>query len=259
MQRVFGGVLVTGVLSATVVAQAASISVPNGSFESPDGATPFTVSTAIDNWTTYGEAPFDTGGGPRSSATGVFRNVNPDSSLNFTNADQAQVAYIFSKSSLPGSRVGMEQILTPAFSAGRQYVLTLGVGLAGATPGPTEPLTFNLFYFDPANPSARTSIASRTIFNDAGASTGGQALSSTALTDLSVSTPVLLPGNVAVGKQIGVEIYTALNSDASAVAGRQYVLDNVRVTEVPEPASVAALAGGAGLLALRRSRRRAAC
>jgi hypothetical protein len=240
--------LTWGALASTV--QAASITVPNFSFESPDAHTPFGVSTKIDNWTTYGETSFDTGGGPSSTGTGIFPNVNPDNSINFDNADQNQVAYAFSKSSIPANRDGLEQILTATFAANQVYTLRLAVGLAGANPGANDPFTFNLFYYDPANPTARPTVATNTIFND-----GISPLSKTHLNDFAATSALLLPGNPAVGKQIGIEIFTALGSDVNATAGKQYDFDNVRVDATPEPATFATLAVVAVASLARRQRR----
>jgi len=230
--------------------QAAPINVPGFSFETPSANTAFTVSTKIDNWTTFGDAPFDTGGGPASSGTGTFLNTKPDTTTYFSNATGAQVAYIFSKSSI-GQQVGIEQILPTTFAANKAYTLSVDIGLAGSTPGASDPLTFALFYYDPGNPSARNVVGTRTIYND-----GSEPLSATVLTTLSLTTPLLAPGDIAVGKQIGIELLTALPTDTAATAGRQYDFDNVQLTEVPEPGSLA-LIGGLAALALGRRRRQA--
>lgn len=231
-------------------ASAAPVNVPNHSFESPSAATPFGVSTKIDNWTTYGDFPFDTGGGANSSGTGIFPNTNPDSSINFSNAHLNQVAFIFTKSSIPGNTDGLEQILPSTFEAGKAYEMLIDVGLAGANPGATEPFTFALFYLDPGNPTARNKVAARTIYNDA-----NTPLSKTILTELNVISPILDASHPAVGKQIGVEIFTATPADVSAIAGRQYDFDNVRVNDgVPEPGALSALTAAALCLSRRRRR-----
>jgi hypothetical protein len=252
--------LVRGSLLAVLVvvslcaapAMSAPVFVANPSFETPSGATPFGVSTYIENWTTYGDQLFDTytGGGPCSSGTGVFPNVNPDNSVNFSNANLNQVAYIFTKSSIAGNRDGLEQILAATYEAGKSYKFQIDVGLAGANPGATEPFTFNLFYYNPATPTARTIVGGRTIYNDA-----VTPLSKTQLTTLEVLTPILDAADAAVGKQIGIEMYTALGSDTSVVAGKQYIFDNVQLTQTPEPATLTALAAGVAWLVGRRSRR----
>jgi hypothetical protein len=233
------------------VSRGGPITVPNHSFESPSAATPFGVSTAIDNWTTYGDAPFDTGGGAQSSGTGIFPNRNPDNSVNFSNANQNQVAYIFTKSSIATNRDGLEQILPATYAAGQSYTFSVDVGLAGETPDATDPFTFSLFYLDPNNTAARNVVAGRTIFNDA-----LTALSQTSLTTLSVTTPILSAGDVAVGKQIGLEIFTALGSDATATAGREYDFDNVQLSAVPEPATLGAMAAASLFMFGRRRRGR---
>ncbi|HZL34116.1 MAG TPA: PEP-CTERM sorting domain-containing protein [Tepidisphaeraceae bacterium] len=230
------------------ISRATPIPILNYSFESPSAATPFGVSTAIDNWTTYGDVPFDTGGGAQSSGTGIFPNKNPDNTFNFTNADQKQLAYIFTRSSIATNRDGLEQVLSDKYVAGQSYTLSVDVGLAGANPDATDPFSFSLFYFDPANPTARTVVASRTIFNDA-----NTALSKTLLTTVSFSTPLLSADALAIGKEIGVEIYTAQGSDVTATAGNEYDFDNVRLNQTPEPASLGMLSGAA-LLFLRRRR-----
>jgi hypothetical protein len=226
------------------------ITVPNGSFESPSASTSFGVSSAITDWTTYGEYPFDTGGGAASSGTGIFPNVNPDSSVNFTNATGSQVAYIFTKSSIAANRDGLEQILTNTFASGKSYNLSIDVGLAGANPGATEPFTFALFYYDPSDPTARNVVGTRTIFND-----GVTPLSKTSLTTYSVSTSELGIADTAVGKQIGIEICTALGSDAGVTAGKQYDFDNVQLSEAPEPGTLMLALGGMASLTLRRRKR----
>lgn len=247
-KNAFPGLVAAALLSASA-AMAGSINVPNGSFEAPSAATPYGVSTAISNWTTYGDFPFDTGAGAASTGTGIFPNVNPDLSVNFSNADQSQVAFIFTKSGISTSRDGLEQILPDTFAAGKSYTLQIDLGLAGANPGATEPFTFNLFYYDPANPTTRNVVGGRTIYNDA-----TTPLSKTLLTTLQASTATLSAGDPAIGKQIGIEIFTALGSDATVTAGKQYDFDNVRVNEVPEPATLTAVAGLACLMLGRRRR-----
>jgi hypothetical protein len=250
VRRALGVAVVAGAVAGG--ASAASIAVPNGSFEAPDARTPFGVSTKIDNWTTYGEAPFDTGGGPASSGTGVFRNVNPDDSVNFDNATGAQVAYIFTKASVPTNRVGLEQVLAATYQAGTAYAVRVDVGLAGSSPGANDPFTFQLFAVDPANPGVRTVVATRTVVNDGGAS---NPLSKTHLNEYLAVSPVLTAADTAiVGRRIGIEIFTAAGSDPNAVAGRQYDFDNVRV-DTPEPAAAGELAF-AVVAALGRRRRR---
>jgi len=235
--------------------QAGAITVPGFSFETPLANPAVTVTTALEHWTTYGEAPFDTGGGPASTGTGAFKNEkfppSPPGTPFFTGpeVDGNQIAYIFTKSSNPTARDGLEQILDATFGAGKMYTLRIHVGLAGSAPGATEPFTFNLFYFDPANPTARNIVKGRTIYNDA-----STPLSSTVLTGVEVTTDLLSAGDVAVGKKIGIEIYTALGSDATAASGLQYDFDNVQLTEVPEPGSFMLVAGAAMLLGSRGRR-----
>jgi len=259
MLKIGCSTIVTAACLSASAALATSIDIPNYSFEAPSAITPFGVSTAINNWTTYGDYPFDTGGGLCSSGTGIFPNVNPDLTVNFTNADGAQLAYIFTQTSIKNPEGeekpdGMEQILAATYTAGQAYTLLINVGLANAKPGATEPLTLNLFYYDPANPTARNVVATRTIYNDA-----TTPLSQTELTEITATTGTLAAGNPAIGKQIGIEIYTALGSDTTVTAGKQYVLDNVRVDAVPEPASLMLFSAAAGLATLRRRRASYSC
>jgi len=117
-----------------------SIAMDNASFEAPAvdpngfGALPF-----INGWT---EIDLDT---ETSTNTGVFANPALDSPGRLINADGDQLAFL-------GSQTGnaLEQDLADSYRPGRDYHLTVGVGVSGLFPPstvePTDNLNLLLYY-----------------------------------------------------------------------------------------------------------------
>jgi len=143
---------------------------------------------------------------------------------------------------------GLEQTLTSKFQANMGYTLTAAVGVSyGYPPDPTAELRIELFYDDS---QGRHFLPWRDVFNDS--QTG---LSATYVADFSTPTTVIRSDSSdptirnAVGQNIGILLTTI------GPVGGFFNVTNVRVDEVPEPASVAIMLTGAGLL-LRRRRRR---
>jgi hypothetical protein len=184
----------------------ASVSIENGSFESPVvdpngfGALPY-----VDKWT---ELDLDT---LYSTNTGVFANTAIGSPDRMMNADGNQLAFL-------GSQRGnaLEQDLSAAYETGRSYRLTVGVGVSMRFPPsmvkPVDAIELVLYYRDGTK---SVDIVSQTV--DA---TG---LSSTRLQDFSVYLPTVGPDNTWAGKPIGVAIR------AAGMAGGFWDLDNVRL------------------------------
>ena len=136
------------------------------------------------------------------------------------------------------------QLLTSSFETGRAYFLTVGVGRnfgnAEQIPAATARLRLALYYLDDA--SARQIVTSIDVFNDA--ATG---LSANHMLDF--STPEFVVGaGVPAGRQVGVLLTTI------GPAGGYFNVSNVRVSAVPEPASIGVLVAGSILLLRRRQR-----
>jgi len=231
----------------SAASKAGVITVPNFSFESPQGPFPDQVSLTITDWTTTGPPSevVDIGSGPQNSGVGIFQNSYPGLPGYATNADGNQMAYMFSGSQDPTSNLHtLSQVLSTPFAANTRYALTVGVEDASAPPTPGDQLKLQLFYTTPANPNTPVYLGTTNVVQ------GTSSLSNTALTDYS-ATAALGQSDPAVGDDIGIMFTT------TGVGGGEYNLDNVRLTAspVPEPGTVAlmSLAVAAGLLRRRRN------
>ncbi len=239
---VLGFVLGGSLWGSTVMASAvAQVAVPNGSFESPTvSPVGFGVSLTIDDWTTTGPANevVDIGSGPQNSGVGIFPNPSSGAG-SINNADQNQLAYMFSNSTHT-----LSQVLDTDFQADEQYILTVGVANAGAIPSAGDTLTIQLFYTTTDDPPTQVIVATRNVVE------GTDTLSQSELTDFSASTSGPLDETFpeAAGRPIGILFTT------TGVGGGEFDLDNVRI---PEPGTIG-IAGIAGMLSVfvrRRSTR----
>ena len=162
--------------------------------------------------------------------------------------DGNQAAYIFNVTTdaFTQALVDPSQSGSPAitFAAGQQYTITIAAAVAEAAPGPTDELLFGLYYTDTGGQEV---VAQTILRND-----GTQGLSSTQFNDYSAVSSVLDAADPAVGQQITVQV------SAIGGGGGEFDFDNVRVSDVPEPASLAMLGLGAMVL-LTRGRCRGPC
>ena len=235
--------------------QAQPISVSNHSFESQlVNPMVFPVDFRIDSWQKapkpgyFNDSPQLTW----DQTVGMFNGTlqNP-----YSNLVGNQAAYMLS---LPGAGIfqdnqstdwnGAVSGLNASFQIGYGYQLTLGV-FGKSMAENYSSMQLSLYYRDGANMvtvGAPTTITfSSTTFNPAGPF---------ALVDYSVNIPVVQTGDAWAGKNIGVRIDSALGTGDG-----YWDMDNVRLTAVPEPASLNLLAIGFGgiLLARIRARRQA--
>ena len=216
---------------------AASIAIPNSSFESP--STGF-VSPLIDSWQKIPKpAYFDESSGYLWFQTaGVFLDTKP-----YANRDALQCGYMLS---FPQVTLFQDYSTSPAFNAtygvGQSYTFTLGV--FGNNLTANSSLQLSLFYRDAGNNmvtiGSPTTIAyDSAVFPPAGPFN---------LVDYSVTIPGVQAADAWAGKNIGVMVQVA-GSDFTGY----WDIDKARLTSVPEPslASLVAL-GVCGLIVRRR-------
>lgn len=243
LTAVAAGLAVLTALTAPL--QAASISVPNGSFELQSGVgQPFGVNINIDSWQKapkpayFDEAAF---GFAWVQTAGVFVDSNP-----YVNHDGSQAAYLLS---FP--QVTLFQDLTSPdanFEVGTSYSLTLGIFGKGMSDGAT--LALSLYYRDNLNNMVTVGTPTTVTYSAA----GFPITSPLNLFDYAVNIPAVQAGDAWVGKDIGLKIESTFGTGAG-----NWDMDNARLiaTPVPEPASWSLLALGIGgwLLVRVRSRR----
>lgn len=243
-------------------ARAASILVPNHSFEGPvvQPNNPTGVISSIDNWTMTLEEPYyqpyivpqfvgtPLEGAPWSSLSGVF--VNPPNlpeyaSVHITNLDGNQAALMFGFAGL-----GIYQQLAATFAAEKDYYLTVGlVGLGGNMPE-NVPFALQLYYLSGGNKvivDTRTVLHSAALFPD-----------HTTVRDFTLdvtASEVLAAG--AVGQQIGIQFIVNSTFGVDPQGG-YWDVDNVRLVETPEPGSAFLMVLGGLALSTRRHRHRQA-
>ena len=202
------------------MAQSTSLSVANGSFESPVVTGPLPVDIRLTGWTkTTAPSSFVPQGALQSweQTSGIFPNPPVGQAGRIPNADGNQAAYLMAIRS-----AGFYQELPAKFEAGFAYDFTVGVRGGGNIANGTS-LMLAFYYVDAALQQVNMGYR----FVDYGAALGA---AWPALTDVSVRTPVLSPGDDAVGRNISVGI-VALNGNAEGY----WDLDNVRVTANLEP------------------------
>lgn len=225
-------------VSGSVSAQ--SIAVPNASFESPTTPQGFPAFPQVDLWQKTAQVP----GIPLPDGitwdqlAGVFPNTPAGTGNHIDNLSGNQAAYMLS---IPG--VGLYQNLANTFEVGNSYSLTLGI-LGGGGIAEGSSFEVSLYYTDSAN--SLTPVASSSITYTAAAFP-----TATHLMDYQVTLPAVQAGDAWAGKAIGIRLLSTFGTGAG-----YWDLDNVRLTMVPEPTSIALVALGFGgmLMAVRRSR-----
>lgn len=221
------GVLAVSLMAVGAV-NAATIAILDNSFETPDlsaSTLPYTSDPSgadLAPWTGAGVAIYN-----------VAAYAIPYGEGNVTNPHGAQCGYIANQ--IPDSRPFLYQTLTDTYAAGSVYSMAVGAALyQGGTVGinPDQVLSLQLGYWlgDPDGYAGPTIVAERRLAL-------ADLLEGT-LTDFTVDTGAI-SGN-AVGKNIVVYFARA----DGAPSGRQYSIDNVRLSEtaVPEPGTLVLLA-----------------
>jgi hypothetical protein len=252
------GMMVLLVASALVSrpAVAAPIPIPNGSFESPSvpAVYPY-VSLYIDNWQrepvpAYWTAPKPLGLGATAQnwhdTVGLYLNMpfdgNGDPAPIIDNLDGAQGVFMF-----PWPGQGLWQVLGATFEAGQSYHLSALVQGGGTLPLGV-PMEIRLFYLDAEG--HHVPVGATQILN-----TNPPNTKIVHFPEYDLDIPTVLPGDAWAGENIGVELISTAGMEVFATLGyQQWEFDYVQLTATPEPATMALLAAGAGLLWARRRR-----
>ena len=249
MKRFRSPLLYGLLLFAGVMASAATLNVPNFSFESQTApnSTPF-VNIFVDSWQKapepayYGPAVGTPFGIPWAGTAGVFLDVNP-----YANRLGNQAGYILG---FPEVSLSQDYNSSPAhdfdatFEVGLSYRLTVGVfGKSTLAPGST--LELSLYYLNDQN-NPMTVGATTVTYSD----TAFPTTTPLSLTDYSVSVSTVAATDPWAGRHLGIKIEST--TPLQMATGGNWDFDNVRLEAVPEPATVALLAVGAGLLVFSR-------
>jgi hypothetical protein len=201
-----------------------SISVPNNSFETPTqdpGAYTFFAAGSGENLT--GDWVQS-----HTAAAGTVNNTNGAFGAQPSGVDGSNVGWLVNQQ-------GIWQDLTDTFQVGQSYELTVAVALRADMSGsPTDTLRLNLFGGrDGLSPYVAGYVDLLS-----------ENLSTTAMTNYTVSIPAVQSTDAWAGQKIGIWINNIVGG-----GGTGYWLDNVQLTTVPEPSSVALIASALIVLA----------
>lgn len=253
---------------AGLPAAAGNITVQNNSFESPPIPQGIPASTVTDNWTLTGTGTIEFNpflGANVPAGAGVFPNpANPNdgspaqpgqpySNGHLDNADGNQVAFLFSNkgNSITQALVDPNTSQAITFAANQKYTLTASVAYATTPPASTDRLAFELYYVDS---SQVTHVVMEGDLSNANAS---PAINQQTLQDYSFTSPLLAAGDPAVGQQINVGFFALDNNPVAppdTTDNGEFDIDNVRLTAVPEPATLGLLSlAGLGFVRRRRA------
>ena len=179
-----------------------------------------------------------------TQATALAQDSNP---LNWWFGYDATQGYQ-ACASIASANDGLVQSLSSSFQANKSYSLTVAVGHNyGSAPDPLTKFTLALFYTDAGVDHI---VSSLNIFNDS-----TTALSATHLKDFSTPLTLIDPAPAslnkdAIGKAIGIRLST--DTPSNVTPNGLFNVTNIRVDEVPEPASLAIMLLGSTLLLRRR-------
>ncbi len=213
---------------------AATIPVPNGSFESPvtDFAWP-----DIDDWQKSAKPVWwDDEVYPWYQETGLFYNYDPVGMTNYIdNADGNQVMFLFSVpevavfqdyETIGGTNTAPTHAFDAQYQVGNSYQLTVGVVNSQAQP-PMEGATLeaSLYYLDAE--TNRVTVAATTVVYSAATFSN-----TTQLLDYQVNVPAVQPDDPWAGRYLGIQFLATVGFESQ---GGVWDLDNVRLLEFGPP------------------------
>ena len=230
--------------------QAETISVPNGSFESP--VTSY-VTININNWQ-KGPKPADyeeAGGFLWSQLTGGFKNTPLGSFDYLDNCDGDQALWMFAVPEVSlfqdyNSVDWKNPVPTHAFDArfevGKSYDLTVGVNGSGGGMSNGATLRISLYYRDAT--SNMMTVAATSITN-----TPENFQSHTHFNDYQALLPIVKATDAWAGQHIGIQLLSTVTTN---LQGGYWDLDNVRLASIDAPRFLsAAFASGRFTLTLQ--------
>ena len=230
--------------------RAASLNVPNGSFESP--ATLY-VDVNIGSWQKTSKPAWysEAGGFAWTQLSGTFRNPAPGSFDHIENCDGAQGIWLFAVPEVglfqDGDSHGTDSPTSaPEFNAtfevGRAYAVTMGIigGGGGMSNGASIQISF--YHRDAA--SNRVQIAATTVSHSSAVFPDRNHF-----VDFRLAVPTVKATDAWAGKHIGIGILSTVTTN---LQGGYWDLDNVRLTEnIPPALEAALLVGGTRRITLR--------
>lgn len=212
---------------------AATIPIPNGSFESPEVVF---VDTNFDAWQKGPKPPgyVEEGGFFWSQLTGVFKNPAPGKSDHLDNCDGAQALWLFAVpevalfqdyDSVDWNDPAPSHSLNTRFTPGKAYSLKLAVNGGGGGMKPNVTLRASLYYRD-AN-SNQVPVASTVITHSTNLFPN-----QTHLIDFDVRTPIVTASDPWAHQHLGIQLLSTVSSD---LQGGYWDIDHIRLAELQPP------------------------
>jgi hypothetical protein len=212
-------------LTATAIARAEVITVPNFSFEEPS-----LIGTGYEGQGYSGNIPsWENAYGVFGELFNVFPSHDP-----IVGGEGNQAGWLagFNGSFTSADASQMWTNTTSTFEAGKSYQLNVGVSRISYAPGVSgASLDLWLYYLTPEGTFGGV-IGSTTATYDT--------TSTSTLTDFTVDVPALASDHPAVGGKI-CTAFLAMNNPGDTMC---WVVDNVRITAVPEPSTIFLLSIG---------------
>ena len=210
---------------------AATINVPNHSFESP--ATSF-VSILIDSWekTPKPESYDESGGFLWTQLTGAFTNDLRNASAYISNCDGNQAIWLFAvpevglfqdHNSMDLDDPSPSHAFDAKFEVGKSYHLSVGVIGTGGGMQQGATLELSLYYGD--GPTNRVTVAATTVTNLSSVFSNN-----TQFVDCTVNVPTVRSNDAWAGQNIGIMLLSTVSTN---LQGGYWDLDNIRLLEGP--------------------------